>query len=792
MKYVIWFNEADAQKEALVGGKNASLGRMISDLADKVHIPAGFAISVKGYRYLLTANNLIDAITHDVAAIDLSNPVTLRQYASAIRTRIENAVWPEDMRSEILQAYHDLSDFYHQKQVAVAVRSSATTEDLPTASFAGQQETFLYITGDGAVLDAAKKCMASLFTDRAIFYRAQQHFDHMKIGLSVGIQKMVRSDVGAAGVAFSLDTETGFKDVITINASWGLGEAVVKGEVTPDEYIVSKLALKRGYASIIKKKLGSKQTKFIYDSQDHQTKFIATTDQERSHFCLTDDDITNIARYVSNIENYYTQKYNRLAPQDIEWAKDGIDGHIYIVQARPETIHTDARKQAFFSQYRLQQEQHPNIAVTGISIGQKMVQGRARIIRSIDEQHLIEQGDILVTQMTDPDWVTVMKKTAGIVTDRGGRTCHAAIVSRELGIPAIVGTGNATDILQDQQEITLDCSQGQTGYVYAGNVPFTVMQIDSTKLSRSPVPLLVNMADPDRAFSIAQLPVQGVGLARIEFILSELIGIHPMAIIEPGKVSDAVQKAISKRSSAYAHPREFFIEKLAQGIGMIAAAWYPHEVVVRCSDLKTNEYRQLLGGEYFEPIESNPMIGWRGASRFYDDAYQRAFELECHAFKKVRQEMGFDNVRIMVPFVRTVQEAEKVISLMASYGLKRGEHGLQVLMMIEVPSNVLLIDRFARLFDGFSIGSNDLTQLVLGIDRDSTLLAPLFDERNDAVKRMIEMAIEGVHAAGRYVGICGQGPSDYEDFARYLIAAHIDSISLNPDAVIPFLMRISQ
>lgn len=788
MKYIVKFKDPRAMKVALVGGKNASLSIMIQDLADKVKIPDGFAITVEGYRFFLQSNKLADTIAQLLNKIDLQHEDSLSHYAAQIRKAIMDGFWPEELKQEIIEAYHDLCDQYKQKKLPVAVRSSATAEDLPTASFAGQQESFLHVVGDDDLLRSAQACMASLFTDRAIFYRIQNHFDHMKIGISVGIQKMVQSDKSAAGVAFSLDTETGFKNVVLINGSWGFGEMVVKGQITPDEFVLFKENCSKGFRPIIKKELGTKQEKLIYDETSHHVKKVNTSAQERSHFCLSDDEVLDIARYVIVIEEYYSQKNNRWAPQDVEWAKDGVDGQIYIVQSRPETVHSATDEQLFFTTYQLIDTQDLNIVAKGLSIGQHIVSGKAHVITSIKDIDRINKGDIIVTEMTDPDWVPAMKKAAAIITNNGGRTCHAAIVSRELGIPSIVGTVNATKTIRCS-EVTVDCSQGDVGYVYQGVVPFEKKVVNLVDIPQVPISLLLNIADPHRAFAVSKLPVKGVGLARTEFILSNQIGIHPMGIIQPEKLSHEESCAIAEKAIGYHDARSFFIEKLAQGIGMIAAAFYPKPVTVRLSDFKSNEYRSLIGGIHFEPSEQNPMLGLRGASRYYHTDYQEAFILECEAFKMARTVMGFDNIRIMIPFVRTLKEAELVIQIMSKQGLERAQDKLELVMMVEIPSNVLLIDQFAKLFDGFSIGSNDLTQLVLGIDRDSAILAPLLDERNDAVKKMIQMAIAGAHTAKRYIGICGQAPSDYPDFADYLITLGIDSISLNPDAVISFVLR---
>ncbi len=788
MKYILRFKDPLASNISYVGGKNASLAIMIQDLADTIQIPDGFAITVEGYRHFLNSNGLVDSIAKLLDQIDIKERGQLSKYAAQIRGHILNGTWPEELKNEIIKSYRDLCTEYKDNDLPVAVRSSATAEDLPTASFAGQQESFLHIVGEDSLLNAAKACMASLFTDRAIFYRIQNHFDHMKVALSVGVQKMVQSDKGAAGVAFSLDTETGFKNAVLINGSWGLGEMVVQGQVTPDEFVVCKENCAQGFRSIIKKELGTKHEKLIYDADDHAVKQVETSTYEKSHFCISDDEVLYIARHVTAIEDYYSQKKGCWVPQDVEWAKDGLDGKIYIVQSRPETIHSAKNDQLVFNTYHLLKEQQLKVVAKGLSVGQQVVSGKAHIISSIKDIDQVEVGDIIITEMTDPDWVPAMKKAAAIVTDQGGRTCHAAIVSRELGIPSIVGTGNATKSISCS-EVTVDCSQGDIGYLYEGLVPFEKRIVNVAEMPQSSIPLLLNIADPHRAFAISKLPVKGVGLARIEFILSNQIGIHPMAIIEPQKLDEQESLLIKKKALGYRDIRTFFIEKLAQSIGMIAAAFYPKPVIVRLSDFKSNEYRNLLGGGYFEPKEENPMLGWRGASRYYDVQYQPAFRLECEAFKIARSIMGFDNIRIMVPFVRTVKEAEQVIQIMAEQGLERGRDKLELVMMVEVPSNVLLIDQFAKLFDGFSIGSNDLTQLTLGIDRDSALLAHSLDERNDAVKKMIEMAIIGAHAAKRYIGICGQAPSDYSEFGDYLIKLDIDSISLNPDAVVPFLLH---
>lgn len=792
MRYVRWFDTLRMQDVSQVGGKNASLGQMIHALSKRgILIPNGFAISAQAYWYYLEYNKILDPMRIAMKKVDPKKLKTVQAAGKTIRRLIENGSLPPDLAEQIEHAYGRLCAQYNQKMCDVAVRSSATAEDLPTASFAGQQETFLNIRGSKALLHACKKSMASLFTDRAIMYRIEKGFDHFDVALSVGVQKMVRSDKAAAGVAFSLDTETGFKDVVMIDAAWGLGESIVKGIVNPDEYYLFKPTLQKGFDAIIKKTCGVKKTKIVYsNSVAHPTKQIAVSVSEQRRFCLSDKEIVELARMVVTIDEYYSARNKRWMPMDIEWAKDGIDGKMYIVQARPETVHAQA-KGCVYKRYSLADaDVKKKILTAGLSIGSHIATGRARIITSVKDIKQVKKGDIIVTTMTDPDWVPVMKKAAGIITDLGGRTCHAAIVSRELDTPAIVGTGEATNCIKNGQMITIDCSQGATGYVYAGSVLFTVDEIDCGTVPKAPVSLMVNIADPDNAFQISKLPVDGVGLARIEFIITNTIKVHPMALLEPKRVTDKkTKKLIAQLTAPYESKRDYFVAMLAQGVGMIAAAFYPRPVIVRLSDFKTNEYRNLIGGVNFEEQEANPMLGFRGASRYTHERYQEAFKLECAAIQKVREGMGLDNVLLMVPFVRTVDEAKRVVNFLAHSGLKRSKDGLQLVMMCEVPSNVIMIDAFAKLFDGFSIGSNDLTQLTLGVDRDSALLAHMFDERNDAVKRMFVLAIEGAHKSKKFIGICGQAPSDYPKLAEFLIDHAIDSISLNPDSVLPFLMR---
>jgi pyruvate,water dikinase len=791
MQFIKKFEDIGVDDIGLVGGKNESLGRMIQDLADAgIAIPTGFAITSKAYWYYLEQNKLRNEIEQLMRSItDIDDIPLVQSVGMRVRTLLTNGTIPDDMASEIIEAYGELANKYKQDNCSVAVRSSATAEDLPTASFAGQQETFLNVVGNAELLDACKKCIASLFTHRAIVYRVEKGFGHFDVALSIGVQKMVRSDLASSGVAFSVDTETGFADAIIINSSYGLGEAIVQGMVIPDEFVVHKKTLEKGFAPIIRKELGNKQSKIIY-SQDQQ-KMVATvptTEYEKNHFSITNDQVLALAKKVMIIERYYSEKQGRWIPLDIEWAQDGHDGDLYIVQARPETIHSSKNNFAC-AQFSLTVDPG-NPILTGHSIGQQIVAGRVRVIAHAQDIDEFCDGDIVVTDMTDPDWVPIMKRSSGIITNRGGRTCHAAIVSRELGIPALVGTQCATEKLHTGQEVTIDCSRGSQGFVYAGILASKKTEVISATLPKSPVKLLVNIADPHAAFTIAQLPVEGVGLARIEFIISNVIKIHPMAVAHSDQIpDDLVRERIAKITGAYDTVQQFFIDTLAQNIGMIAAAFYPKKVIVRLSDFKTNEYRNLIGGVFFEPVEENPMIGFRGACRYYHDRYKDAFALECAALKKAREIMGFTNIALMVPFVRTVDEAVRVLAELAMNGLKRGEKGLEIIMMCEIPSNVILIDEFCALFDGISIGSNDLTQLALGIDRDSAIMADMFNEQDPAVKKLLALAVAGARRNNVSSGICGQAPSDYPDLAEFLIKLGIDSVSLNPDSVIPFLMR---
>jgi len=791
MKFIRWFEQISMRDVPEVGGKNASLGEMISTLSHEgITVPQGFAVTADAYWHFIDHNKLREPIKKAFEQLsDITNLEALKKTGNAVRKLIVQGEMPKDLCDEIIAAYHELSKRYQQENADVAVRSSATAEDLPTASFAGQQETFLNVCGDDALLQAYKKDLASLFTDRSIAYRTEKGFDHFEVALSVGVQKMVRSDKACAGVAFSLDTESGFKDVVMIDASYGLGEAIVQGIVIPDEFLVFKPTLKEGYSAIIKKQLGDKKIKIVYNEGDpdelvHEVP-VPTEDQLK--FCLTDEEVCELAQMVMTIEAHYSEKKGAWCPMDVEWGKDGDDGKLYILQARPETIHGQEQNTHFMTHYKLLATPK-KVLLTGESIGKQIVSGVVRVIESAAQIDQVAHGDILVTDMTDPDWVPIMKRAGGIITNRGGRTCHAAIVSRELGIPAIVGAEDATSMLKDGAIVTIDCSQGNKGFVYEGEVPFEEEVIELKKLPEIPVKLMVNIADPDRALHLSSLPVSGVGLARIEFIITNAIKIHPMALLHPEKITDKkIKQEIERITAAYDDKKQFFIDQLALGIGRIAAAFYPREVIVRLSDFKSNEYRNLIGGKYFEPVEENPMIGFRGASRYYNERYREAFAFECAAVKKVRDEMGLTNVTVMIPFVRTLEEGKLVLEEMARNGLKKGENGLRVIMMCEIPSNAVLVDEFSKFFDGFSIGSNDLTQLTLGVDRDSEILASEFDERDPAVKKLIAQAIAGARRHHKYSGICGQAPSDYPEFAQFLIDQGIESISLNPDSVIPFL-----
>ncbi len=789
--FIIPFKDITLADLPRVGGKNASIGQMIKDLSSEgIRIPNGFAITAEAYWHYLNANNLLEPLKKIMAELDdPENIPLLQKIGKQIRQRIADAAMPSDLQEAIIGAYTSLSKEYKTHVVDVAVRSSATAEDLPTASFAGQQETFLNVMGNDALIGACKNCFASLFTDRAIIYRINQGFDHFEVALSIGVQKMIRSDLASAGVAFSLDTQTGFRDLIMIEAAYGLGEVLVKGAIMPDEYKVFKPTLKQGFASIIEKRVGNKEFKLVYASDKQGIKKESVASSLQKTFCLNDDEILKLAKDVQIIETLYSSLNNKWTPMDVEWAKDGNDGKLYILQARPETVHAVQKAASFFKQYALVNGQKHTLLITGQSIGQKIVCGPVRIVSSIEQVQMFSEGDILVTSMTDPDWVPLMKKAGGIITDQGGRTCHAAIVSRELGISAIVGTHNATAVLKDSQNVTLDCTQGQTGFVYEGEVEYIVKEIDLEHLKKPQVELLVNIADPARSFVVSRLPfVQGVGLARLEFIIANQIKAHPMAFVAPEKITQqAVLDKVDDLAGAYKNYEDFFVESLAQGIATIAAAFYPRPVLVRFSDFKSSEYRNLIAGQFYEPAEHNPMLGLRGASRYYSPLYKKAFQLEVKAVKRVREVIGLTNVNVMVPFVRTVAEAQTVLEIIKDAGLDRKD--LKIFMMVEIPSNVILLDQFAQLFDGFSIGSNDLAQFTLAVDRDSALLSQEFNETDEAVLMLMKDAIEKALKNKKYIGICGQAPSDYPHIAQQLIEWGINSLSLNPDAVISFLLE---
>ena len=783
---IAWFDALTVRDVPRVGGKNASLGEMVRMLKDKgVRVPDGFATTAAAFREYVVVNGIEAELRARVEGMK-SGRASLHETGEAVRRLFLDGEFPETMAEAIKEAYQELSRRSGQSEVSVAVRSSATAEDLPQASFAGQQETFLNVRGERALLDACRRCFASLFTDRAISYRETQGFDHLEVALSIGVQRMVRSDLAGSGVMFSIDTETGFPGVVVISAAWGLGETVVQGAVDPDKYLVFKPLLGDGhYQPIIEKTLGAKETKMIYATGGStRTATVATTQRERQTFVLADPEILELGRWAAIIEDHYGR------PMDMEWAKDGETGDLYIVQARPETVQS-SRQTGRIETYRLKQKGKP--IVTGSAIGEAIASGEVCAIRDAGDIANFRNGAILVTGMTDPDWVPIMKRAAGIITDHGGTTSHAAIVSRELGVPAIVGTGHGTELLHDGREITLSCAEGDQGVVYDGILPFEASEVDLSNLPETRTGMLVNIASPASAFRWWRLPTAGVGLARMEFIINNLIKVHPMALVYPDRVADpAVRREIQDLTRGYDDPAEYFVETLALGIAKLAVPYHPHPVIVRLSDFKTNEYAHLVGGAGFEPTEENPMLGWRGASRYYDDRYREGFALECRALKTVRERIGLKNVVVMVPFCRTIEEADRVLAVMKDNGLERGEQGLEVYMMCEIPANVFLAEEFAQRFDGFSIGSNDLTQLVLGVDRDSGDLAPLFDERNEAVKLAIREAIAKAHGAGIKIGICGQAPSNYPEFAAFLVEERIDSISLNPDSFVATLWQVAE
>ena len=787
-QYVRWFRDIGIADIPSVGGKNASLGEMVRELATKgVPVPDGFAVTAAAYWWFLRETGLAARVEELLAGLKTGDINQLQMRGAKIRAAILETEIPPSLREQIASAYHTLSGDAAEP-VAVAVRSSATAEDLPDASFAGAQETFLNVRGEDALLEACRRSYASLFTDRAISYRADKGFAHEKVGLSIGVQRMVRSDLGTSGVMFTLDTESGFRDAVLINAAYGLGENIVKGSVTPDEYCVFKTTLRKGFRPILQKIVGTKEIKMVYDTGADAVKNVPVPPADRQRFALSDDDILTLARWACLIEEHYSRKRGMPVPMDIEWAKDGVDGALFIVQARPETV--ESRKDA--NVIELYQLDAPGkVLLTGRSVGAKIAHGPVRVIKRAEQLHEFCQGDVLVADKTDPDWEPIMKKAAAIITNRGGRTCHAAIVSRELGVPAIVGTQTATDSLKDGQVVTVSCAGGDTGMVYEGKIPFQLQRTNLSEIRRPRTQIMMNVANPEAAFALSAIPNDGVGLAREEFIVTSYIKVHPMALLDYAKINDTALRAeIDMLTMGYEDKAQFFVDKLAQGVGMIAAAFYPKDVIMRLSDFKTNEYANLVGGRAYEPVEENPMLGFRGASRYYNPRYQAGFALECRAMKKVREEFGLTNLKLMIPFCRTVDEGRKVIAEMAKHELRRGEDGLEVYVMCEIPSNVILAEEFAEIFDGFSIGSNDLTQLILGVDRDSEIVAGIFDEQNPAVKKMIAEVIAVCRRKGRKIGICGQAPSDYPEFAQFLVDQKIDSISLSPDTVLKTTLAI--
>lgn len=789
--YIRWFSELGIEDVPLVGGKNASLGEMYCELVPQgVRVPDGFAVTATAYRAFLEQTGLTARIAEILAGLDVDDVANLRKRGHAVRNAILDAELPGEIQSAITDAYARFSrDGDGAEAVDVAVRSSATAEDLPDASFAGQQETYLNVQGTRALVETCRRCFASLFTDRAISYREHKGFDHFEIALSIGVQLMVRSDLATSGVMFSIDTETGFRDAVLINAAYGLGENVVQGAVNPDEYYVFKPTLKQGFRPILQKRLGNKEFKMVYDvGGGRMTKNIPVPAGDRRRFAVSDDDILILADWACRIEDHYSQKAGRSMPMDMEWAKDGRTGELFIVQARPETVQSQ-KSAGTLEVFVL--EERGELLVSGRAVGERIAAGPVRVIKSAAHLEHFQKGEVLVTDKTDPDWEPTMKKAAAIVTNRGGRTCHAAIVSRELGLPAIVGTEHGTDLLRDGQDVTVSCAEGDSGNVYAGRLKFRREEQDFGKLARPRTRIMMNVANPEEAFRLSSIPSDGVGLAREEFIVTHFIQAHPLALLEYDSLDDpALKRQIDELAAGFDDKTEFFVERLAEGIAMLAAAFHPRDVILRTSDFKTNEYANLIGGRKYEPVEENPMIGFRGAARYYSEQYREAFGLECRAIRRVREGMGLTNLKVMIPFCRTVEEGRRVLEVMASHGLKRGENGLEVYVMCEIPSNVVLAEQFAEIFDGFSIGSNDLTQLVLGVDRDSEIVAHVFDERNPAVKSMIAGVIRAAKAAGRKIGICGQAPSDYPEFAAFLVEEGIDSISLNPDSVVKTTLQI--
>ncbi|MCW8327853.1 phosphoenolpyruvate synthase [Photobacterium sp. SDRW27] len=782
---VVWYDALSMNDVDKVGGKNASLGEMVANLAGAgVKVPNGYATTAHAFNQFLDASDLNDRIHDLLDALDVDDVNALQQAGETIRNWILEAPLPSDLEKDIRECYSELGE--GDEMLSVAVRSSATAEDLPDASFAGQQETFLNVRGIDAVIEAVKHVFASLFNDRAISYRVHQGFEHKGVALSAGIQRMVRSDVASSGVMFTLDTESGFDQVVFITSSWGLGEMVVQGAVNPDEFYVHKPTLQAGKPAVVRRTFGSKLIKMVYAEGEElgtQVEVMDTSDAERKQFSLSDEEIESLAKQAMIIEKHYNR------PMDIEWAKDGVTGELFIVQARPETVRSRDDAQVM---ERFHLNGNGKAIIEGRAIGQRIGSGVVRVVSDLSQMDQVQAGDVLVADMTDPDWEPVMKKASAIVTNRGGRTCHAAIIARELGIPAVVGCGHATELLATGQQVTVSCAQGETGFIYEGELDFEVRRSEVSDLPTLPLKVMMNVGNPDRAFDFACIPNEGIGLARLEFIINKMIGVHPKALLNYNEQSDELKAVIDQRIVGYSDPVEFYIEKLTEGISTLASAFWPKRVIVRMSDFKSNEYRNLIGGVNFEPTEENPMLGFRGASRYISPQFQDCFSLECEAIKRVRERMGLKNVEIMIPFVRTVSEAASVIDLLAKFDLRRGENGLKVIMMCELPSNAILAEEFLKYFDGFSIGSNDMTQLTLGLDRDSGDIAHMFDERNEAVKAMLSMAIQAANKAGKYVGICGQGPSDHEDLADWLMEQGIDSVSLNPDTVVETWLHLGK
>ena len=784
-KFIRFFNEIGIGDVPLVGGKNASLGEMYRELTPQgVKVPNGFATTADAYRYVLDAAGAWEPLHAALDGLDSDSVADLAQRGAQARSIVYAAPLPDDLQKQMLEAYHQLCNEYGG-DVSLAIRSSATAEDLPTASFAGQQDTYLNIKGEAEYLDACKRCFASLFTDRAIHYRIDQGFDHFKVALSIGVMKMVRSDLASSGVMFSLDTETGFSDVVFITAAYGLGENVVQGAVDPDELYVHKPTFEKGHRAVLRRTLGSKKLKMIYGrgGTRHTVRNVTTSPEERTRVCISDEEAMTLADNAIKVEKHYGK------PMDMEWAKDGIDGELYMVQARPETV-ASQRKGSILEEYHLAAHQFEPVT-TGRAVGAKIAVGNARVICDLDHLKYFRPGEVLISDTTTPDWEPVMKTAAAIVTNRGGRTCHAAIIARELGIPAVVGSGDATRIINDGDLVTVSCAEGDVGRVYPGKLEYSIEQTDLSGLQRPATEIMINLGNPEIAFKTSFLPNDGVGLARMEFIINEYIKAHPMALLHPERVEDALEReTIQALVGQHDSAAEYFRQRLSEGVGTIAAAFYPKPVVVRMSDFKTNEYATLLGGRWFEPEEENPMLGFRGAARYSHPSYAEGFAMECAAMKRVRDDMGLSNVKLMIPFCRRVEEGEKVIATMAEHGLKRGVNGLEIYVMCEIPNNVIQIDAFASIFDGFSIGSNDLTQLTLGVDRDSEVVAFEFDERDPGVKAMIRMAIEGCKRNNCHSGLCGQAPSDYPEMAEFLVETGIDSMSLNPDVVLKTTRRI--